>query len=157
MAVTRRSQPSAAKGRKTALLDSLYGNLDVLQGSLHGLSARNKAIGENIANADTPGYKRLEVSFEGNLRKAMKAKLAASDDLPLKTGAGRHFTLGPSGDGSLTEMRKVMEQSYRNDGNNVNIDLEMANLAETNIRYNTMATLTRGKFEGLKNILREIR
>ncbi|MOA66473.1 Flagellar basal body rod protein FlgB [compost metagenome] len=50
-----------------------------------------------------------------------------------------------------------MDQSYRNDGNNVNIDLEMANLAETNIRYNTMATLTRGKFDGLKNILREIR
>ena len=139
------------------MLDSLFGNLDTLQGSLHGLTARNRAIGENIANADTPGYKRLEVSFEGNLRKAINAKAALTDDLPLKTGSARHFSLGPSGDGSLTEIRKVNDESYRNDGNNVNIDLEMANLAETNIRYNTMATLTKGKFEGLKSILREIR
>lgn len=139
------------------MLDSIFGNIDTLQGSLHGLTARNRAIGENIANADTPGYKRLEVSFEGNLRKALKAKQTLSDDLPLKTGAARHFTLGPAGDGSLTELRKVHSETYRNDGNNVNIDLEMSNLAETNIRYNTMATLTKGKFEGLKSMLREIR
>ena len=41
----------------------------------------------------------------------------------------------------------VIDETYRNDGNNVNIDLEMANLAETNIRYNTMASLAKGKFE----------
>lgn len=139
------------------MLDSLFGNLDTLQGSLHGLTARNRAIGENIANSDTPGYKRVEVAFEGNLRKALKAKQSLSDDLPLKTGSDRHFNLGPAGNGSLTTMHKVNTESYRNDGNNVNIDLEMANLAETNIRYNTMATLTKGKFEGLKSILREIR
>ncbi|MNS92049.1 Flagellar basal body rod protein FlgB [compost metagenome] len=139
------------------MIDSLFGNLPILQGSLHGLSSRNKAIGQNIANSDTPGYKRLEVSFEGNLRKAIDAKAALTDDLPLKTGSARHFSLGPTSDGSLTELRKVNDESYRNDGNNVNIDLEMANLAETNIRYNTMASLAKGKFEGLKTLIRETR
>ena len=139
------------------MLDSIFSNLPILQGSLNGLGARQKAIGENIANADTPGFKRLEVAFEGNLRKAIDAKAAAAGDLPLKTESGRHFSLGPTADGPLASVRKVMDETYRNDGNNVNIDLEMANLAETNIRYNTMATLTRNKFEGLKNILREVR
>jgi flagellar basal-body rod protein FlgB len=139
------------------LLDSLFENLPIVQGALHGLGARQKAIAENIANADTPGYKRLEVSFEGNLKKAMAAKAVEAEDLELKTGSSRHFSLGPSADGSLTELRKVTDESYRNDQNNVNIDLEMSNLAETNIRYNTMAKIAKDQFDGIKNVLREIR
>lgn len=139
------------------MLDSLFDNLPIIQGSLNGLSARQKAIGENIANADTPGYKRLEVSFEGNLRKMMGQKAAESDDLDLKTDSKRHFSLGPNADKPLAELRKVTDESYRNDKNNVNIDLEMANLADTNIRYNTMAKLAKDEFDGIKSTLRDIR
>jgi flagellar basal-body rod protein FlgB len=147
-------------GRTAILLDSLFDNLPALQGSLNGLAARQKALGENIANADTPNYKRLQVSFEGNLKKALGAKAAEADDLELKTDSRRHFSLGPSADldaGSFAEVTKVKDETYRNDGNNVNIDLEMANLAETNIRYNTMAKLAKDHFEGLKTVLREVR
>jgi flagellar basal-body rod protein FlgB len=139
------------------VLDSLFENVPIIQGSLSGLAARQKAIGENIANADTPGYKRLEVSFEGNLKKLMGQKAAAGEELELKTDSRRHFSLGPNADGPSAELRKVTDESYRNDKNNVNIDLEMANLADTNIRYNTMAKIAKDNFEGIKNVLREIR
>ena len=139
------------------MLDSLFENVNVIQQSLHGLSARQRAIGENVANADTPGYKRLEVTYERQLKARLKSKDAAKDDLELKTGNQRHFQLGPMADGDLAALHRVNDEVYRNDQNNVDIEVEMTKLAETNIRYNTMATLARDKFEGIKGILREIR
>lgn len=141
------------------MLDSLFSNIDVIQTSLHGLHSRTRAIGENIANADTPGYKRLEVAYESQLRKALDGKAKAAGELPLKADSGRHFILGPHGGVKTAQatMHQVVDESYRNDQNNVDIEIEMAKLAETNIRFNTMATLARNKFDGIKNVLREIR
>lgn len=139
------------------MLDSLFENVNVIQSSLHGLTARQRAIGENVANADTPGYKRLEVTYERQLKAALKGKKEASDDLALKTDNQRHFQLGPLADTNSAVLHRVDDQVYRNDKNNVDVEVEMTKLAETNIRYNTMATLARDRFEGIKGILREIR
>lgn len=141
------------------MLDALYGNVPILEQALAGLTARQRAIGENVANADTPKYKRLEVAYEARLRAAMKAA-GQRDELPLSGSHPLHFSLGPhaSNVAELAPMvRTVADETQRPDGNNVDIDAEMAKLAETNIRYNTMATLARNKFEGLKSILKEVR
>jgi flagellar basal-body rod protein FlgB len=143
--------------RTAIVLDSLFENVNVVQQSLHGLTARQRAIGENVANADTPGYKRLEVTYERQLRASLKGKQEAKDDLVLKTNSSRHFQLGPLSSNDATLMHRVDDETYRTDQNNVDIEVEMTKLAETNIRYNTMATLARDKFEGIKGILREIR
>lgn len=141
------------------MLDSLFGNITVIEKAMNGLGARQRVIGENVANVDTPMYKRMEVAYEKQLRAALKAE-KANDDLPMRTAAGRHFSLGPQASG-LDEVQatltQVTDETFRVDGNNVDIDAEMAKLAETNLRYNTMATLARNKFDGLKSILREIR
>lgn len=141
------------------MLDNLFGNIGVIEKSLNGLGARQRVIGENIANVDTPKYKRMEVAYEQQLRAAMKQE-ALTDDLPMATTAGRHFSLGPQA--SAVEdvhatLNQVTDETFRVDGNNVDVDTEMAKLAETNLRYNTMATLARNKFDGLKSILRDIR
>jgi flagellar basal-body rod protein FlgB len=141
------------------LLESLYGNIPIIAQALNGLSARQRAIGENIANADTPRFKRLEVAYEAQLRAAMKPT-ATADDVPMQTSNPLHFSLGPLAsrvDDVRATLTSVQDETQRNDGNNVDIDAEMAKLAETNIRYNTMATLAKNKFEGLKTMLREVR
>lgn len=149
-----RSRP----GRKAIVLDSLFSNIDVIQTSLHGLTSRQRAIGQNVANADTPGYKRVEVAYEARLRQAIKKQKEAGGELDMQASDARHFTLGPGAKaGEAVTIRQVRDESYRNDQNNVDIELEMATLAETNIRYNTMATLARNKFDGIKTILREVR
>lgn len=141
------------------MLEGLFSNVTVLEKALNGLSSRQRVIGENIANVDTPRYKRMEVEYEKQLRKALK-KDAQSDDLPLATNSARHLSLGPNAPGVEdvhATMTQVADETFRVDGNNVDIDAEMSKLAETNIRYNTMATMARNKFDGLKTILREIR
>lgn len=138
------------------MLDALFSNLPVLQKSLHGLTARQRAIGENVANADTPNFKRLEVAFEQELRKTVEGQAGESAELPLRTASARHFSLGPGGDGEVS-IQRIDDEVYRNDGNNVDAELEMAKLAETSVRYSTVAKLARDKFEGLKSLLREVR
>ena len=148
----------AAKGRYASVLESLFGNVDVVAKSMNGLGARQRVIGENIANVDTPKYKRMEVAYEQQLRAALKAE--PTDELPMQTTSGRHFSLGPNADGLggvHATLHQVTDETYRIDGNNVDVDAEMAKLAETNLRYNTMATLARNKFDGLKSMLRDIR
>ena len=140
------------------MLESLFDSADVLQKSMQGLSARQRAIGENVANADTPGYKRVEVGFERKLRAAIKGK-SAKEDLPLETTDDRHFSLGPlapSLDQVQPDLNQITNETYRNDGNNVDIEAEMSKLAETNVRYNTMATLSKNKFDSIKNLIRDL-
>lgn len=142
------------------MLDSLFEGTDVIQKSLQGLTARQQAIGQNVANADTPGYKRIQIGFEKQLRAAIKGKKTDPDELPMRTASDRHFNLGPLADGLdavKPELTQVTDETYRNDQGNVDIESEMALLAETNVRYNTMATLAKNKFDGIKNVIREIR
>lgn len=142
------------------MLDALFEGTDVIQKSMQGLTARQQAIGQNVANADTPGYKRLQVGFERQLRAAIKNKKQDADELPMRTASDRHFSLGPLADGLdgvKPELTQITDETYRNDQNNVSIESEMSQLAETNVRYNTMATLAKNRFDGLKNVIREIR
>ena len=47
--------------------------VDVLTAALHGYGARHAALANNLANAETPGYKRIDVSFEATKAMARDA------------------------------------------------------------------------------------
>lgn len=92
---------------------------------------RQKAIANNIANVNTPGYQRIEVSFESELRKALDPRrLMGAQTNP------SHMAIGKPNLGN------IQPQAYRpNDPtlpgqiNNVDIDMEMAKLAENQILF----------------------
>ena len=98
-----------------------------LRETLDGLSARQKAIANNIANVETPGYKRSHVSFEAELKRVMERGRPHEVITNLKTlePVRQTDTFSPS----------------RTDGNNVNIDAEVADLAKTSLHYQAAVTL----------------
>lgn len=98
-----------------------------LRETLDGLSARQKAVANNIANVETPGYKRSYVSFEAELKRVMERGKPHEVIANLKTlePARQTDTFSPS----------------RPDGNNVNIDAEIADLAKTSLHYDASLTL----------------
>ena len=59
---------------------SVYNYINVLDKAADAAWLRNEAITNNIANADTPGYKRQDISFETQLQKAMKVSKYESVD-----------------------------------------------------------------------------
>jgi len=93
---------------------------------------------DNIANVDTPGFKRREVLFEKNMQKTW---LLGPGAKPLKTTHPKHIQ------GQAARMNAfdtiivdhITNSSYRNDGNNVDIDAEMASLTKNNLLYEALS------------------
>jgi flagellar basal-body rod protein FlgB len=121
--------------------------------ALDGLSLRQKVTANNIANVDTPNFKAQHVSFEDQLQQALTDN--EQPGLPLTAPNPGH--LGGSTSKSTLISVRHQANDLRNDGNNVDIDVEMTNLAETQLRYQALTQLTGMKFTLLKSIIRESR
>jgi flagellar basal-body rod protein FlgB len=132
-----------------------WGNLGLraISMALDGLSTRQRVTANNIANIDTPGYKAQRVSFEAQLRHALRG---SGDGLTLFKTDPDHLS------GSADEPTAFIQTTHqpndlRNDANNVDIDLEMTTLAETTLRYQALAQLAGSKFASLRSIVRDSR
>ncbi|MEN1984974.1 MULTISPECIES: flagellar basal body rod protein FlgB [Paenibacillus] len=105
-----------------------------LQGALDASNMRQNAIANNIANADTPYFKRSDVSFEEMLQQQMN-----DGDIKVLKGKvtdPRHFVIGPSSSVPAPVVEMDQSTSMNNNQNNVDIDREMSLLAENQLRYN---------------------
>lgn len=124
--------------------------MGLLERGLDTASQRNAVIANNLANVDTPGFKRSEVLFEEELRKALTRK----DGI---TGVVTHEKHIPIGRRHIPEVtpKTVLrnDTTMRNDGNNVDIDREMAAMAKNSIMYAALAQELNGEFQKLKSAI----
>ena len=129
-----------------------------LETALDVASARHQVIANNIANVNTPGFRAADADFVSSLEQAMAGR-AESTGRKLTGRATRvgHLAIsGPASAGQLPVVQTVDEgASMRVDGNSVDIDLEMAKMAENATMYNTFAQLVSSKFSLLKYVISE--
>lgn len=105
--------------------------------AMDAASIRHQVIAQNIANSETPNYKRHEVRFEEELKKHLHPQ-----DLRLKTTNPKHISNHPlTLEDIPIQVSKVRETTITNDGNNVDLDREMALMALNTIRYQTLSQL----------------
>lgn len=92
------------------------------------LSARQKLVASNIANADTPGYRTQDIDFQSEFQNAMSgpARVMATGGLPVK-----------------------------NDGNDVNLDREARLLSENALRFSVASSLMHGQITALRSAIKE--
>jgi flagellar basal-body rod protein FlgB len=106
---------------------------------------RGRVIANNIANVNTPGYRRVEVAFEEELRSALdrtKLKGTRTDE--------KHLAMGRKDlSGVNAEAYHPYDPTLPSGVNNVDIDMEMAKLAETQITYNYAVRFGQGVFKKL--------
>jgi len=106
-----------------------------LQDALQASSLRQQVLANNIANADTPGFKRSDVEFAGLLARA----LGESNQLAMEANNPRDL----GGISSLADLSPRVITDYstsrRLDGNNVDMDAEQADMAANAIYYETAA------------------
>ena len=123
-----------------------FNYINVLDKAADASWIRNEAISNNIANVDTPGYKRQDVNFEEQLRKAMKnSRYTSIDESVANVDLER---LNP------ITYRDHSSLSYRLDGNNVDIDTENVELASNQIRYQGLTDSISKHFEGLQLVMK---
>ena len=94
-------------------------------------AVRSKVIANNIANINTKGYKKFYVTFEDTLNDSM-------GDNKMKTDNSKHMQASDS-TGAIT-VKRDENTSMRQDGNNVDIDLEMTNQAANTLMFNALVT-----------------
>lgn len=111
--------------------------------ALDGLAARHKALAANVANAETPGYRRIQVEFEEQLRNALEqsGSLASADQAGIRAVAPQ------------TTVDETAQP--RENGNTVNIDSEMAQLGENTLSYQAVLRAASIKGEMLRNAIWE--
>lgn len=125
---------------------NVFDYVNVLQKAADASWVRNDVLSNNIANVDTPGYKRQDVDFETQLKRALRSTRFKSVDARV-------------GDINTTELEPRIYTdspgfSYRLDGNNVDIDTESAELAANQIKYNGLAASWNQEFSNLKLVMK---
>jgi flagellar basal-body rod protein FlgB len=110
-------------------------------------AVNHRFLAGNIANADTPGYNPVELDF----RKVLAAELSGHGGLELRKSHPEHLT----GRGPGVQFERLAYLS-KNDYNKVDVDDQLAKLAENRGRYVTYARLLAKKFEMAQNMLNNL-
>lgn len=126
------------------VLSNAYNYINVLDRAADASWTRNDVLANNIANADTPGFKRKDVQFETYLTDAV----AGTDSLDATVAA---MDLNQLNATTYTEQAGL---SYRADGNNVDISTENVELAKNQLKYYTLMNSINQEFSRLKSALR---
>jgi flagellar basal-body rod protein FlgB len=114
---------------------TLFDNTQLgLQQAISGAAMRQEVLANNLANAETPGFKRSDVDFHSSLAEAMK-----------------------SGDGNSIEgttfSAQQESQTLRADGNGVDIDVESANMAKNGLEYEALVSVAKARIQILRSAM----
>jgi flagellar basal-body rod protein FlgB len=144
---------------------------DVLAVAMDGHLARQKTIASNIANATTPNYKHRDVDFQAALKKSLAGVRSgknqgipqASNDeaIDMQGVLPSHFgVLLEAGQGTANEIKKTPikvsandDFIYRNDGNGVDLEREMVQLAKNASRFKSLTKLQAKLNNQLRGVL----
>ena len=132
------------------MLNRIFGSspVNLLEKARAGSSLRHRVIGNNIANVNTPGFKRSEVSFEEELAAASQGETNAG----ITRTNEKHLPAIAKSSAPL--INTVTNTSMRTDGNNVDIDAEMAAMTKNNIFYNAVAQSIGTYYTNLKSAIK---
>ncbi len=134
-------------GMFTGRVDKLLAN------AMDSAWLNQKVIANNIANVNTPNFKRSEISFQDKLQSALKTQKEGF----LKTTHAKH--IGGASRVALEDIKpeiyRVRNTTLRADGNNVDMDVEMAKLAEVQLLYSTLLEVIGSKHRRLRTAITE--
>ena len=114
-------------------MDAVGSQTDLLVRLLQAAELRAQTVAGNLANENTPGYTRRTVRFEEHLRAAARNSEPLTEVSP--------------------EVVLDTESPARPDGNNVSLELELNELRENRILYETYAAILQGHFELLRTAI----
>lgn len=144
-----------SNGLRKCLNDNIYGvkamqlfahTISLLEKALDYSSLKQKVISQNIANADTPNYKAKDINFQAifqdELRHSIEGKRTDERHIPIRS--------------SISQPIRMTQKNiqYHHNGNSVDMDQEMAKLAENQIYYYSLVDRLNGKFQSLQSVIR---
>lgn len=131
-------------------------SMHYLSRGMEAASLRQGVIANNIANVNTPEFKRSEVLFEDMLAQELMGPSKDKDGkLKMARTHEKHIG-GPKAEKpfkAVPVVKKHTELTMRTDGNNVDIDEEMARLSQNQLYYQAMASSLSGYISDVKSVI----
>ena len=112
-------------------METNVSGLGVLAQMLDAAALRHRVIAQNVANVNTPGYRRRAVEFEADMAKALAAP-------------------GPGGTAHVRPKVVIEDGPERVDGNTVDINREMGDLGKNALLYQAAATIMQSRVASLR-------
>ncbi|MFB6356035.1 MAG: flagellar basal body rod protein FlgB [bacterium] len=129
---------------------------------MNGASKRHSAITDNMANINTPGFKRREVHFESQLKEAYLGNKTFEDQFKDRNFFDEDFDPFDKPDFAYESppvrptVHRVDDTSMRNDKNNVDPDRQMAKMAKNSLYYKGMSSMTKTQFSLLNGVINKL-
>ncbi len=107
-----------------------------LERAMSGASLRHQALSNNLANINTPGFKRYDLDFKGVLANALERDPS-----------------GVSLDRMQFKFERETNTSVRADGSNVDVEREVSALAENSLEYQALVSVSRARLQMLRQVI----
>jgi len=129
-------------------------NLEILTREMDISVLRRDVIANNVANADTPNFKRSVVNFESQLKRALDSEKA--ERFPQYVTNSRHIVFDKPMDWQDVAPRRVLDYltEAKNNGNNVDIEEEGMDSLNNQLLYTTLAQVVSSEFQRVNIVLR---
>ena len=130
-------------------------NLELLTREMDVTTMRRNVIANNIANADTPNFKRTDLNFEAQLKRALDSEKATPSFTPFLTDP-KDIAFDKPLDWQQVQPRRVLDYltESKNNGNNVDIEQEGIDSLNNQLMYTTLAQVITSEFQRVNIVLR---
>jgi flagellar basal-body rod protein FlgB len=140
------------------MIEALWGgNLEVLDKAMSLRMARHGLLAANIANAETPNYRAVDIDFKATMARLIeKMERGKAPAMEIQTSDPRHFTLEEVRSGKNREgivFAAGDDLSVTNDNNSVNLEEQLARMQSNAMLYNALSQILRGKLSGMKGLI----
>lgn len=125
-----------------------FGYVNLLKSAADASWTREEVLTNNIANVDTPNYKRQDVGFSSYLANALQRSGKNSSSLTQRVNNVDYKDI------SIRTYTDNSTLSYRTDGNNVDLSTENVELASEQINYNALIDSMNNEFSRFKSVLK---
>ncbi len=138
-------------------MNSFTRSVDLLSRAMDVNSLRYQVSANNIANSEVPNYKRQEVNFESELKKAFESEADSAHRMKLTVTDGRHIQLNEPYDYREVEPRRVTDwtTTANANGNNVDPESEAMNIMKIQLNYRLLAQLENFEFSQMKTVMKK--
>ena len=134
-------------------LDNSFGkNMELLHRSMDVSLYRRAVISDNLANADTPNFKRSVVNFESELKRALDSE--GKQGMEAAMTNSKHISFNKARDWKEVQPRKVLDYLTKSDnnGNNVDAEEEMMLAMQNQLQYNLLTTSISNQFYQISKV-----
>ena len=121
---------------------NIFSDINLVNKAINATLLKKDLISQNIANVDTPNYKRQDIDFESVLLREVQS--AGKNDIDINNLNAEIYT-------------DLKNSSYRMDGNNVDIEVERSEETKVELRYNTLVTRITAQLNRMETILQNLK